>query len=213
MTTLVSFTFTLSLLGATAALGAGCGSASTPDGTTSTGTDGAGGSGSSTGAGGATASATCTVDLPCPNKGTCALPQGACSPTDKGTCLDVFSCDGPPSGPVCGCDGKVVEGESASCSFLAAGKPYAFAGGCQIGTFACGPLTCNRNAEVCQNTLKGTSGANYECVALETLKDSTCLNGIPDCSCINLAPLLPPGAMGSCFADADHQETIKITVP
>lgn len=199
MTSIFSFTLTLSLLGAAASLAAGCGADVATGGTSS---DGTSGTSSSTGAGGG-----CTVDTPCANNGVCFLPQGACSPSDKGTCQDGFSCDGPPSGPVCGCDGKVIEADSASCSFLAAGKPYAFAGGCQTGTFPCGPmLQCGRNSDVCQVTLPGVPGpASYACVALEKFQKAYCLGGIPDCSCLNTE--------GSCNADADHQETVSIALP
>ncbi len=201
MTTISSFTLTLSLLGAAASLGARCDS----DTATASTSAGGGNGTSSTGVGGE--SGGCTVDTTCPNNGTCIFPQGACSPSEKGTCLDTFRCDGPPSGPVCGCDGKVVETERASCSFLAAGKPYAFAGGCQTGTFACGPtLQCGRNADVCQVTLPGVPGpASYACMALEKFQSADCLGGIPDCSCLN--------AQGSCAADADHQETVTLALP
>jgi len=206
MTSISKYPLTLSLLGAAAALLAACGS------DIATGGAGGGGTGSSgsTGVGGANGS--CTVDSICPGDGTCIFPQGACSPTDKGTCQLAYDCSGPPSGPVCGCDGKVIEDVVAVCSFWAAGKPYAFAGGCQTGTFACGPtLQCTRNSAVCKKTLPGVPGpASYECVGLEKLQGSSCQYGIPDCSCISLDGV-GPGA--SCTADADHQETLSLALP
>ena len=79
MTSISKYPLTLSLLGAAAALLAACGS------DIATGGAGGGGTGSSgsTGVGGANGS--CTVDSICPGDGTCIFPQGACSPTDKGT--------------------------------------------------------------------------------------------------------------------------------
>jgi hypothetical protein len=211
MTTILNFTLTLSLLGAAASLVAGCGSDITTSGTTSS---GAGGddtsSSSSNGVGGA--SGGCTVDTICPQNGTCIFPQGACSPSDKGVCQLAYDCSGPPSGPVCGCNGKVVEDEVAVCSFWAGGKPFAFAGGCQTGTFACGPtLQCARNADVCKKTLPGVPGpAGYECVALEKVTGSSCQYGIPDCLCLNLDAI---GPAASCTADADYQETVTLALP
>lgn len=196
-------TLALTLLASLASLG--CGS-----GTTGAGSGGDASSSSTSGVGGANGG--CTVDSTCPEGGLCIFPQGACSPSDKGTCQLGYDCSGPPSGPVCGCDGKVIEDMVAVCSFWAAGKPFAFAGGCQTGTFACGPTAlCARNAEVCKKTLPGVPGpAAYECVTLEKLQGSTCQYGIPDCSCLDLDAV---GPMATCAADADHQETISLALP
>ena len=85
-----------------------------------------------------------------------------------GTCLTTYTCDGPATGPLCGCDGKVVEGEFAECTLFQASSPYDNPAACQTGMFACGPtLQCKRNAQVCVKTLPGVPGPeSYKCAQL-----------------------------------------------
>jgi len=171
-----------------------------------TGSGGAGGAGGAGGEGGSDGS--CSAAQPCA-QGTCIYAQGACEPDAQGTCQLGYTCDGPPTGPVCGCDGKVVEGEVAQCTLWSQGKPFDNPEACATGTFACGTLACKRHVEVCVATLPGMPGpTSYECKPLSDFKGS-CAHGIADCSCMDLSSL--GGA--TCAADANHQETITVALP
>lgn len=178
-------------------------------GTGGTGTGGTGTGGAGTGGSGGGASGSCSVASPCPNMGHCIFPQGSCDAAATGTCQDAYSCDGPPTGPVCGCDGNVVEGESAECRQWGDSLPYADPDLCATGTFACGTLSCRRHVEVCLTISGGITGmTTYECVPLSQVQ-GTCAHGIADCSCMDLS--MYGGAM--CKADADFQETIDLALP
>ncbi len=186
----------LCLIGAlSAALILGCGSVDTSG-------DGGGGQDGS-----------CTATSPCPKGGVCLFGENACGADAKGTCQAAFSCDGPPTGPVCQCDGEVIEGETASCTLIAKGQPSADAEVCAKGTFTCGPTSCKRNVEVCVLEQGGPAGTqpSYTCTAVKDLQ-GTCTNGIADCSCLDASSLGCAGG-SCCKADADHQETITISVP
>jgi hypothetical protein len=112
---------------------------------------------------------------------------------------------------VCGCDGIVIEGEYAVCSFWGDGKPYSGPELCAKGTFACGMLQCARHVEICKKTLPGPQGdPSYECVAL-AMSPGTCSYGIADCACLDLQALGCPNE-GCCSSDEDHQETITIAL-
>lgn len=172
--------------------------------------EGSGGSGSSSSSGGS-GDGTCSADKPCTQGAACVYQAGTCQAGATGTCVTVIQCDGPPTGPVCGCDGKTVEGEYGNCSV---GGPYDNPAGCQTGTFACGPsLQCTRNLDVCVTTLPGVPGGSpsYECKAFDMVKiEGFCVNGLPDCACVDTGGL---GSGATCAADADHQETITIALP
>jgi hypothetical protein len=110
---------------------------------------------------------------------------------------------------VCGCDGKVVEGDFASCSVKLANKAINHDEACQTGTFPCGPtLVCKRNSDVCVEKLQAAPApTSYECTAFHTFK-SLC-GGIPSCNCLDMTGL---GSF-SCTVDADNQETLTFPAP
>lgn len=176
-------------------------------------TGGTGGAGGSTGGtGGSTGE--CSVDTPCANpSAACIFPQGSCDPGATGTCADGYTCDGPPSGPLCLCDGTVLEGEMAECEAWEGDLPYADPEVCATGTFPCGPMECTRNVQVCVVTYPGVPGAEptYECKAFADV-NGTCAHGIADCSCIDPSKAGCPDA-SCCQADADGQETLSIYLP
>ena len=187
---------------------AGCGG--TVNGTSGTGGGGTGGGGTGgggTGAGGGGGNAPCSANNPC-DKGICIYAPGTCTEGAVGVCQDFFQCDGPATGPICGCDGKTIEGEYPGCGMAG---PRDTAAGCQVGTFACGPaLTCKRNSEVCVVHLPGAPGpSTYECLALASTQ-STCVSGIPACNCLDLEAI---GAGATCQEDADFQDTVTVALP
>ncbi|MDI3291845.1 hypothetical protein [Polyangium sp. 15x6] len=148
----------------------------------------------------------CSASNPC-TSGTCVYPPGDCSSNAKGSCVEILQCDGPPPGPTCQCDGTVLENPDATCS---PSGPRPTADLCQTGTFACGDITCKRNLEVCVATSGGAMPTTtHACAALSEI-DNTCVNGIPDCACLQPAEC---GGASCCSADADHQETITINAP
>jgi hypothetical protein len=151
----------------------------------------------------------CSTDKPCPSGASCAFPPGSCAPGALGACQTVFQCDGPPMGPICGCDGKVIEGDSPSCIT----QIYDLSPPCQTGTFACGPtLTCQRNSDVCVEKVPGAPGpSTFECAAFGSVNLS-CLGGIPACDCIDISKVGDP-TMTTCKVDADNQETLTVTAP
>jgi len=164
--------------------------------------DGVGGSGDSS----SSNDGTCSADEPCA-KGSCVYPPGDCSANARGNCVEILQCDGPPPGPVCLCDGTILEDPDNGCG---PGGPTPSPSLCQTGVFTCGDITCKRNLEVCVVTTGGAMPTTtYSCAGLSKL-DSTCVNGIPDCACIR-----PPecGGVDCCTADADHQETITVNAP
>jgi hypothetical protein len=175
---------------------------------TTQGQGGAGGAGGM-GAGGEGA---CTADKPCA-MGVCIFGQDACTPGATGMCQAGFTCDGPPSGPVCGCDGKVFEAEYAECTLWGQGKPFdSSPDACATGTFTCGTLQCKRHIEVCVATSGGVMAeTTYECKAVADAQGS-CAHGIADCSCLDLMKLGCPDA-NCCMADMDFQEKITIALP
>lgn len=197
------FTGALAALPLTLLAFAGC-SGDVSQATTSTGSTG-------TGAGGDGSS--CSASDPCADGALCVLPPNACQPGAKGSCQSVFQCDGPPTGPLCNCAGKVVEGEYPDCGSNLAGASYGDSAPCQTGTFACGPtLTCKRNSDVCVEKIPGAPGSpSYACAAFETV-NQWCQHKIPDCDCIDTSKVGDP-ATTMCKADADHQETITVTLP
>jgi hypothetical protein len=162
---------------------------------------------------GAVDGSSCSRSGGCASGAVCVLPPNACEADAKGSCQSLFQCDGPPSGPVCGCDGKVVEGEYPDCVPELASNSYQDSVACQTGTFACGPtLTCKRNSEVCVEKVPGAPGpSSYECAAFATVR-GWCQHEIPDCNCLD-ATKLGDLASTMCKADADHQETITVKAP
>jgi hypothetical protein len=194
---------------------AGCGGSVVHEGT------GGGGGGQSTGSQGTGGQGTgggddsCSTANPC-KVGACVFPAGSCQAGAKGTCSNMFQCDGPETGPVCGCDGKTIEAEYGDCVVAMASMPYADPSACQTGTFACGPmLQCKRNSDVCLETLPGQPGpTTYECKPFsQVVMPGWCLNGIPDCPCIDQSAFGTGGSGVSCMADADHQETVTVAMP
>lgn len=155
----------------------------------------------------------CSAKDPCPSDATCVLPPNACEAGARGTCQTIFQCDGPPSGPLCDCDGKVVEGEYPDCEPERAGESFGDSVPCQTGTFACGPtLKCKRNSDVCVERLVGDPApATYECASFKSV-NQWCQHDIPDCGCLNATPFAE-GMFVMCKADADHQETITVPAP
>jgi hypothetical protein len=186
----------------------GCGD----DSQTHVGAGGGGGSGGSggNGGGGGGGDGSCSADKPCAN-GSCVYNAGSCAAGATGVCQDFFQCDGPSTGPLCGCDGKTIEGDYPDCIVAMANSPYDHAGACQTGTFACGPaLNCKRNSEVCAERLPGPGGPiDYECMSYEKV-NQWCLGGIPACDCIDVASF---GEGANCKEDADHQETVTVALP
>ncbi len=180
---------------------------------------GAGGAGGGTGGGGGGTggagggNGTCTTESLCGSAGACVFPEGSCAPGSQGLCQPGFTCDGPPSGPVCGCDGQVVEGEYAECTFWGNSEPYSGPELCAQGTFACGNLQCTRHVQVCVATSGGPAGSEttYDCVAVADVA-GWCAHGIGDCSCLDLAALGCSDA-SCCASDADHQETVSLFLP
>lgn len=153
----------------------------------------------------------CSSDDPCPSDAVCVLPANACAPGSKGTCQTHFQCDGPSTGPLCDCAGKIVEGDFPDCVPSRASESYGDSAPCQTGTFACGPtLMCKRNSDVCVTRLPGAPGpASYECASFESV-NQWCQHGIPDCDCIDAAKVGDPTSNVTCKADAEHQETITV---
>jgi hypothetical protein len=195
---------------------AGCGGA-VQEGTSSTGGGGSHSSSStttSTSSSSTSSGGSCSTDAPCQPGGACVFQPGSCQKGAMGVCQTFFQCDGSATGPLCGCDGKVVEGEYADCAVWKASKPYDNAAPCQIGTFPCGPkLACKRNSDVCVEKLPGVPGpTSYECVTYDKANHS-CLHGIPACDCIDLAALGGPMGTTSCKVDADNQETVTVALP
>ena len=183
----------------------GCGSSVETD-------PGEGGAGGGQGGGGQGGNAGgCTADNPCA-EGSCIFTEASCAPGTTGTCQNGFSCDGPATGPVCGCDGIVIEGEYAVCSFWGGGKPYSGAELCAKGMFACGNIQCKRHVQFCQKSLPGPQGdPSYGCVDVATAP-GTCSYGISDCACLDTKALgcFDPSC---CSSDQDNQETVTIALP
>jgi hypothetical protein len=152
----------------------------------------------------------CSGDDPCPEPALCIYYEGSCAPNATGSCMTVYTCDGPPSGPLCGCDGEVLEG-TGRCTSMGYPGPYADPDTCAIGTFACGPLTCRRHVEFCQITLPGpTADPVHACIAVAD-EPGFCTHGIADCECLALDELGCVDA-SCCAADADHQETVTVAL-
>jgi hypothetical protein len=95
--------------------------------TTPSGSGGAGAGGSSS-----MAWEACTTSKDCPNGGVCVFGPDSCGADAQGLCVYPYSCDGPPDGPICLCNGEVYEGEYG-CTHIG---PYAKPELCQQGTFA-----------------------------------------------------------------------------
>ncbi len=152
---------------------------------TSTSSTGGHGSGGSGGAGGQQ-DGPCTAESGCADGEICTFGADSCAPGTKGHCEEGFSCDGPPEGPVCQCNGEVLEGENAACTLLGMSQPSADASLCAKGTFACGSITCTRNVEVCVIHEGGPQGTmpSYACMTPQAI-GGTCANGIADCSCLD----------------------------
>lgn len=159
----------------------------------------------------------CNEDNPC-EAGYCIFQDDGCEPGALGTCEPGNgACDGPPTGPVCGCDGVVVEGDFASCSLN--NKPYGGPTLCAEGTFTCGTEACTNNVQVCVMSIGGPKGAepSYACADLGELGSGLrgqCAGGIADCNCLNLEAL--PGCKGggcTCNANEDQQETVTVALP
>ena len=146
----------------------------------------------------------------------CAYPQGSCDPGAEGICLTAYNCDGPPSGPLCLCDGTVLEGEHAECTAWEGSLPFDDPEGCATGTFACGDdgLACTRHVEVDTLTYVKLPGPlRLKCVAVSEIA-GTCTHGIADCSCLDLSSYgCDGGAAGDCAADADNQEYVTVALP
>jgi hypothetical protein len=149
----------------------------------------------------------CSAEEPCEDGVACVFQAGSCKEGAKGVCSEIIQCDGPPTGPDCGCDGKTIERPYGACDIPG---PLDTPAACQVGTFACGPsLQCKRNSDVCIEKTSGKPASTvYSCAALDSGEiTSSCLGGIPDCAC------LQQDANTKCTADADHQETLSIVSP
>jgi hypothetical protein len=176
--------------------------------------DGAGAADGGGGGGGELPFGACTTDVPCGDLGVCVFPQGSCQAGTVGSCQTGFTCDGPPSGPLCGCDGEVVEGEYAVCEMWGSSQPYANAASCAQGTFACGPESCLRHIEICVVVVPGVQGDPSHTCEPVSEHAGWCSHGIGDCSCLDLVSLgCPEFDESCCAADADHQETVTIYLP
>lgn len=196
-------------------LAVGCGSSVSQEqgaGGDAPGTGGQGAGGHHSGGQGTGAQGACSVENPC-EEGTCIFPEGSCDPGATGSCQLGFTCDGPPSGPVCSCDGEVIEGEYAECEFWGEGKPHAGPEPCATGTFACGPELCTRHVEICYVEVPGVQGADpsYSCLPVAD-HSGWCSHGIGDCSCLDLTSLGCTD-QSCCTADGDHQETVTVHLP
>jgi hypothetical protein len=181
------------------------------------GTQGTGGGTQGTGGGtqgtGGAGDGSCSADHPCAT-GVCIF-DGTCGPAAKGTCQYGYSCDGPPTGPVCGCDGNVIEGEMAICSAWGSGAPYSVdPTPCATGTFACGDQQCTNNVEFCVVTTGGPADSppSYQCVPVAQAQ-GTCSYGIADCSCLALQQYGCQYPGSCCTSDANHQETVHLLAP
>lgn len=190
-----------------AALLVACGS----DVTTGSGAGGGGGGQGGGGKGGGTEG--CSDTAPC-EEGVCIYPLGGCEAGATGSCELGFSCDGPPSGPLCLCDGTVLEGEYAECDAWSQSLPFDDdPTACAVGTFACGNLDCVNHVEICLETIPGAGGpATYECVPLADAQ-GFCTYGIADCSCLDQMALGCPDTSSCCSSDANAQETVTVTLP
>lgn len=176
---------------------------------------GAGGDGGG-GDGGGLPLGSCSAEVACGDLGVCIYSPGSCDAGAIGSCQGGYTCDGPASGPVCTCDGEVVEGEYGVCEMWGNSLPYHDdPTPCAVGTFACGTETCQRHVEVCVVTQPGAPGAEttYAC---EKVADHAgwCSHGIGDCSCLDLESLgCPEFDTSCCTSDEDHQETVTIALP
>lgn len=191
--------------------GTGGGGAGGGDGGTGGGDGGTGGGGA--GGAGGSGDGSCTVDNPCSGGAICIFPQGSCDAGAEGSCQLGFTCDGPPSGPLCKCDGTVLEGEMAECDAWSDSLPYGGPELCATGTFPCGMTECTKNVQVCVATYPGVQGAEptFECKDLADV-NGTCAHGIADCSCIDTMKAGCPDT-NCCMADAEGQETLSIYLP
>ena len=151
----------------------------------------------------------CDAEHPCDDGGSCIFPPYSCEPEAKGTCATIIQCDGPATGPECGCDGQVIEAPYGSCGTEERTGGVAL---CAQGTFTCGDKQCTRHVEVCVATSGGPAGSEtvHECLAASS--GPHCPSGIAACGCLNLEDL---GCADSscCSSDADNQETISIQLP
>jgi hypothetical protein len=141
----------------------------------------------------------------------------SCGSSAMGVCLAGVTCDGPATGPVCGCDGSVVEGDQAVCERWVRGLPFAPASHCAGGTFPCSQeLDCLADLEVCLHVSPGPAGSEpfQECVAIADL-NTDCQGGIPSCACLGDLSALgcSTGSVCECSADANDQETVTIAQP
>lgn len=177
---------------------------------------GGGAGGDATGGQGGSSEGTCEVGVPCDQ--ICLFGADACDPGAVGTCHPSNgTCDGPPTGPVCDCDGVVHEGDFASCTLGADAIPFGDAAACATGTFTCGDTECVRHVEVCVKTTGGPApgSTSYACQALSGELAGTCAGGIADCACLDMNALTDCGSGSACdcLADADNQETLTLALP
>ncbi len=208
----------LSLVCTSISIAVACGD----DGTSSGGagvTGGSGGGGASTGgAAEGGASAGCDANNLC-DGGVCFFGEDACEPGAVGTCTPGNgACDGPPTGPVCDCQGVVHELRSAvdfpSCELGAQGIPFGPAEACSDGTFACGGSMCKNHVDVCFETAGGVnSEPSFECIPQSDFVG--CSGGVADCACLQLFTVCGPlGLECSCVQDpATKQETVTAVMP
>lgn len=186
------------------------------DGSSSGGAGATGGGGASTGgAAEGGASPGCDANNLC-DGGVCFFGEDACEPGAVGTCQPTNgACDGPPTGPVCDCQGVVHEMSSEldfpSCDLGAQGIPFGPAEACSDGTFACGGLMCKNHVEVCIETAGGpTKEISFECRAVTEF--GGCSHGIADCACLDLFDLCGANGAGcTCTQDPiTKQETLSV---
>jgi Mg-chelatase subunit ChlD len=117
----------------------------------------------------------CARELPCPLGEVCAYDDFACGSTPLlGRCVaPPPTC---PAGPaVCGCDGAA---HTNACEAAHAGVDLD-ASGCKApaGAFACGPLFCRADAEICRKTVdlaKALASTSFACIASTPACPSGC---------------------------------------
>jgi hypothetical protein len=147
---------------------------------------------------------------PCPDGQSCQWGPDSCGSEAECQCVPAIQCDGPPTGPACGCDGETIEADYGACTTNSRSAP---AKACANGSFACGDQSCTRNVEVCVITTGGRAGGepSHACRPVAEVGPG-CLSGIADCSCLDLTAL-GCADVSCCSADADRQETVQIEAP
>jgi hypothetical protein len=130
--------------------------------------------------------AVCATLLPCALGQYCSWPDHACGTTrTAGSCQPVPQSCGSGGPPACGCDGATYD---SACQAAQGGVDLSTTRSCTApaGDFACGPLFCSAQGEICEQVRTGSLAAqSWSCVA----PPPGCTTG---CGC-NLCPPCPQG--------------------